>query len=116
MSKGTNDSSRWCAWKWARTPEAPATRATARPTAIRAAASLLVALACATSCSRSSPQSEYDLVWKTYQRGELAAAGKLAAHHAARYAAGNSLWHWNFRLLQAEALTQLGQTTEAEAL
>src|SRR5690349_1091386 len=115
MSKGTNDGSRWCAWKWAPTPEAPATRATARRTATRARAKLLLAVALAISCSRS-PQAQYDLAWKSYQRGELAEVFAITEEHASRHAGKNPQWHWRFRLLQAETLTALGRNADAEAL
>src|SRR5690242_766141 len=105
MSKGTNDGSRWCGWKWARTPAAPATRATARPTARRAASALL-ALLVALSCSRSSPQRDYDLAWKAHLRGELASAFQLSSDGAAKHPE-TAEWHWRFRLLEAETLVAL---------
>src|SRR5690349_2136929 len=112
MSKGTTDDFPWSAWKWDRTPEARAAPAKGIRTARRASLYLVLL---ALSCGRSSPQKDYDLAWKAYQRGELATALKLADTHTARHTV-NTKWHWEFRLLQAETLIALGRTADAEKL
>lgn len=67
------------------------------------------------SCSRP-PQHEYDFLWKAYLRGELENTLQLAAAQATRYENRDPVWHWRFRLLQAETLIALGRPGEAEKL
>src|SRR3712207_6259302 len=120
MSKRTTGVSRWSGWQWGRTRAARESRGTARRTAKATAARL--GAACAVllllwtgGFTRRPEQLEYDETVKTYLRGELAAAAERA-HAASAKADPRSEWHWKNRLLEAEALTALSRTKDAEKL
>src|SRR5689334_2286631 len=113
MSKGTNVALRCCGWQWARMRAAPARRATVKRTALRATSAFLILLAGA--CSRSAPEQEYQAVRQAYLRGELEPAAASSARLAKKYQS-KPVWHWQFRLLQAESLLGIPKEKEAAAL
>src|SRR3954451_10624105 len=116
MSKVTSGGLPWSGWPWGRTRAVPDPRATGSRTDSRPAASsaaLLLLLCAAISCSR--PQTAYEKARAAYQHGEIAQALAGATAGQARWKDPASPWHWNFRLLSAEALTTLARYPEADA-
>src|SRR5438552_12688981 len=71
-----------------------------------------------TYCSRTQgPEVLYRHAWATYLSGDLPRAVEEASRNAARWRKEpSSPWYWNFRLLEAEALTAQSRMKEAGAL
>src|SRR3954465_7918590 len=107
MSKGTSGGLTWSGWPWARARAARQSRPTASRTASRSLERFaLVSVVClAISCQR--PQTAYQHAVAAYQHGDSAATLKEAKAGAACWNDPASPWHWNFSLLEAEALTTL---------
>src|SRR5215469_2125285 len=70
----------------------------------------LLSLVLLSSCARhkAEPQALYDAAERLFLRGDLGHA-RTQAHSAYEQFAGNNLgWAWNFRLLEAEIMTDQG--------
>lgn len=68
-----------------------------------------------TSCNANSPELTYGTVWKLYTSGALQDAAAAASEESQKFK-HDSRWHWEFRLLNAEALLAQSKVREASAL
>jgi CHAT domain-containing protein len=92
---------------------------TANRTAFSRAARLAIVLVAGyfLACAGKSPRAAYEPLAAAYRKGEFA---QVAAAAKARLASStvdpHASWQWDFRLLEAEALTALSRFSEAGAL